>query len=94
MLLSQMSGSFFASIFVMALFVSFINLVLMIFNLIPIPPLDGSKILYTFLPAEWKMKFYNLERYGFIIILVLLMFGFIDLIFYPILYIFRFLVGF
>jgi len=94
LLLSQMSGSIIVSIFVMSLLVCFINLVLMLFNLIPIPPLDGSKVLYTFLPTEWRIKYYNLERYGFIIILFLLFFGFIDLIFYPIFFIFRFLVGF
>jgi Zn-dependent protease len=51
-----------------------INLVLAIFNLIPIPPMDGSKILFAFLPAsliDWRAK---LERYGFIFALVFVIF--------------------
>jgi Zn-dependent protease len=50
----------------------YINLVLMIFNLIPIPPLDGSKVLFAFLPArvawQWRPV---LEQYGFILLLLL-----------------------
>jgi Zn-dependent protease len=56
---------------IMTLFV-YINLVLMIFNLLPVPPLDGSKVLFAFLsPAQsyrWRPV---LEQYGFILILVL-----------------------
>jgi Zn-dependent protease len=48
----------------------FINLVLMIFNLFPIPPLDGSKVLFAFLPPrvawQWRPM---LEQYGFLILL-------------------------
>jgi len=54
----------------------YINLLLMVFNLIPIPPLDGSKILLPLLPYHWQEKFYRLEQYGFIIILVFVYFGF------------------
>jgi len=50
-----------------------INLILMIFNLIPIPPLDGSKILAAFLPAKARQKYLSLERYGFIFILLFIM---------------------
>jgi Zn-dependent protease len=45
----------------------------MIFNLIPIPPLDGSKILAAFLPAKARQKYLSLERYGFIFILLFIM---------------------
>lgn len=41
-------------------------------NLLPIPPLDGSKILAYFLPGEWAWRYMNLGRYGFVILLVLL----------------------
>jgi Zn-dependent protease len=41
-----------------------INLALMIFNLIPIPPLDGSRILTWLLPREWAIKLEQLERFG------------------------------
>lgn len=44
-------------------------------NLIPIPPLDGSKILAYFLPTNMEIKFLELSRYGFIILLVLLFTG-------------------
>jgi len=54
----------------------YINLILMIFNLIPIPPLDGSKILAIFLPAHYRERYLRLERTGFIlIILLLVLFG-------------------
>jgi Zn-dependent protease len=59
-----------------------INLLLAIFNLTPIPPLDGSKILFSILPQNWpaiRRVEYWLEQYGFVLILVYVFFGF-DLI--------------
>jgi Zn-dependent protease len=55
-----------------------INLVLAIFNLIPIPPLDGSKILAMCLPASLRIQFARLERFGMIIIIFLLLTNLID----------------
>lgn len=52
-----------------------INLALAVFNLLPIPPLDGSKILYGMLPAEYEHIAYNLERYGPGVLLGLVLFG-------------------
>jgi len=49
-----------------------INLVLALINLLPIPPLDGSRILTGILPGYWAWKYNQLERYGFIILLILL----------------------
>jgi Zn-dependent protease len=49
-----------------------INLVLMFFNLIPIPPLDGSRILYNFLPSKIGEKYFQLEKYGFGILFLLI----------------------
>lgn len=46
-----------------------INIVLAVFNLIPIPPLDGSKILFALLPPSLDYIKHNLERYGFVILL-------------------------
>jgi len=50
------------------------NLVLCAFNLIPIPPLDGSKVLFSLLPASFARIEYQLERYGFMILLGLIIF--------------------
>ncbi|MCL2010515.1 MAG: site-2 protease family protein [Synergistaceae bacterium] len=61
-----------------------INLGLASFNLIPIPPLDGSKVLYAFLPFGALRHYYWLERYGMFILIALLVTGIIDLIFTPI----------
>ena len=49
----------------------FINLVLMIFNLIPLPPLDGYSVLEYFLPYEWARKFEQIGPYSTLILLVL-----------------------
>ena len=56
---------------VLLLFVN-INLVLMLFNLFPIPPLDGSKVLFAFLPPQvaWRWR-PMLEQYGFIVLLLI-----------------------
>lgn len=51
-----------------------INLVLMVFNLIPIPPLDGSKILFAILPAKYARFKILLEQYGLIILIIFLLF--------------------
>jgi Zn-dependent protease len=52
-----------------------INIILAAFNLIPIPPLDGSKILMGFLPDRLQNSFSRLEPYGFFIIIALLFLG-------------------
>ncbi|MFN3337105.1 MAG: site-2 protease family protein [Thermomicrobium sp.] len=52
-----------------------VNLLLAAFNLIPIPPLDGLKILLGILPAFWYPVLAPLERYGVGILLVLIVFG-------------------
>jgi Zn-dependent protease len=49
-----------------------INISLMLINLLPIPPLDGSRILTALLPYRLAVQYNQLERYGFIILLVLL----------------------
>jgi Zn-dependent protease len=59
------------------------NLGLAIFNLLPIPPLDGSKILYTFLPASAAPTIEMLERFSFIILIVVIKLGVTDFIFDP-----------
>lgn len=49
-----------------------INLVLAMLNLLPIPPLDGSRMLTGILPSYWAWQYNRLERYGFVILLILL----------------------
>lgn len=69
-----------------------INLILMIFNLLPIPPLDGSKVIMPFLPYDWQVKLANLERYGFILVLIFIIFAF-PLVIPIINFLFRLIVG-
>lgn len=52
-----------------------INIVLMVFNLVPIPPLDGSKILFEFIPAKFNYIRDALEQYGFVILLFFIFFA-------------------
>lgn len=52
-----------------------INLVLFIFNLIPIPPLDGGRVVAGFLPEQAARRFDGIERYGLIILVLLLATG-------------------
>lgn len=66
---------FFSPLYIMIIWGVIINLVLAIFNLIPVPPLDGSKILMGLLSEEKAEKFAHYERYGFILILLLFTIG-------------------
>ncbi len=49
-----------------------INLVLMLFNLIPLPPLDGAKVLEYFLPPSWARSYESIQSYGPIILLAII----------------------
>lgn len=61
------------------------NLGLGLFNLIPIPPLDGSRVLAGVLPGPAAAAVYRLERYGFVLILLLVFSGALDWTVYPVL---------
>jgi Zn-dependent protease len=61
-----------------------VNLLLGIFNLLPIPPLDGSSLLERFLPARWLPAWYRFRPYGLLILLLLIVFtGFLSTIITP-----------
>ena len=53
----------------------FINTILMMLNLVPIPPLDGSRVVSGLLPGPWAWKFSRIEPYGLFILLALLISG-------------------
>jgi len=72
----------------MAFFSIQINIALGIFNLIPIPPLDGGRILQAFLPLNAAYKFSRIEQYGFIIIILLLLTNVVDKVIFPIIRVF------
>ena len=52
-------------------------------NLMPIPPLDGSKILWGVLPPKLGLQYMQLERYGFLVLILLLMTGALGYVLYP-----------
>jgi Zn-dependent protease len=68
-----------------------INLALALFNLLPIPPLDGQHILLGILPPQWAKQYAKINHtYGMIILLLLIFTGFIGKVLFPIVfYIFR-----
>ena len=62
----------------------FMNVSLAVFNLLPFPPLDGSKILETFLPASARPLLEMMEQFGFVILMMLIYIGFFDAIMAPV----------
>jgi len=69
------------------------NLFLALFNLVPVPPLDGSRILMYFLPADARRFLVSIERYGFFIIVALFYLGGLNLIFNGVSGLWRVLLG-
>lgn len=69
-------------------FLAEINIILASFNLIPIPPLDGSKILMGFTSQKFQYEISRLEPYGFFIIIGLLFLGILD----PVIHFFRWII--
>lgn len=69
---ASLAGSWFLQ---MVYTTAYLSLALMVFNLIPVSPLDGSKVLYSFLPDEAYYKLMRYERYGMILLLILVATG-------------------
>ena len=62
----------------------FINLILAIFNMVPIPPLDGSRLVMGLLPRNIGLQYGRLERFGILIVFALLPLGLFDKLVLPI----------
>ena len=60
-----------------------INLILMLLNLLPIPPLDGGRMAVSILPSPWSYKLASIEQYGMFIIIFLFISGFLSAILWP-----------
>jgi len=60
-----------------------INTVLMVLNLLPLPPLDGGRIAVSLLPYKWAYRFSKIEPYGFIILIVLMFTHILGAILWP-----------
>jgi len=61
----------------------YVNVIFMVLNLLPLPPLDGGRIAVSLLPQRLAWRFAQVERYGFMILIVLLFTGLLGLILWP-----------
>ncbi|MDO8438916.1 MAG: site-2 protease family protein [Telluria sp.] len=61
----------------------FVNILMFVFNLVPIPPLDGGRIMTSMLPNRYAYRFAKIEPYGFFIVLALLYFNILNYWFIP-----------
>lgn len=77
-------SSFLYPLAIMLQFMIVINVGLAVFNLIPIPPLDGSHILQGLLPYEMARSYSKIEPYGFIILLVLVFTRTVNVVIFPV----------
>ena len=82
------------------LFIFLLNMILALFNMIPMPPLDGSRILFGFLSTKNRMIMHRMERYTFFVLIFLILtdsytgiFSFIfDSIFIPVISLFFYII--
>ena len=79
----------------MGMFIAYIvliNLVLMVFNLVPIPPLDGSKIIMPLLSYRWQETLLRVEMYGMALVILFIMLG-MRFVWWAVLWLFQLLAG-
>ncbi len=74
---------YFQFVILMAIAGMIINTLLMVLNLLPIPPLDGSKVIMPFLPNKIRFYFQKLEPYGFFVLIALMLLGLLGIILNP-----------
>jgi Zn-dependent protease len=65
----------------------FINVIIMVLNLLPLPPLDGGRILISLLPHRLAYNVARIEPYGFVILIVLLLAGVLGLLLWPLMHV-------
>ena len=66
----------------------FINTILMVLNLLPLPPLDGGRVVTGLLPAPYAYQFARIEPYGFFILVALLVTGVLGIVMWPVVQLF------
>lgn len=82
---SRISAVFINGWFILVSYGVIFNLVLAIFNLIPVPPLDGSLVLFSLLPVKWQYEVEKYKSYTYFILIILVFTGVIGKILYPVL---------
>ena len=92
-LLSLVSQNLATSAYLMLTIFCLLNLLLMIFNMIPVPPLDGSKVLKPLLPLNLQIKLSQIEPYGLLVIILFLYLGLFGFIWPLMMSLFSFIIG-
>ena len=72
-------GKVYYNIYMVFQYLALINIGLGVFNLIPVPPLDGSKVLSAIVPEDKYFSYMKFEKYGYIVLMVLLFTGVLDI---------------